>query len=127
MQIKTLRDAMSQPAILYPAIFCFVWQATPSADSALFYFYNDALGFGPEFLGRIRLVGSISSLVGVWVFNTFLKKVQLRSIFKWTAITGTILSFTQVRPLLSTVASYVLLVLNQELRFIAHTCHVLQL
>ena len=98
MQIKTLREAISQPAILYPAIFCFIWQATPSADTALFYFYNDSLGFGPEFLGRIRLVGSVSALAGVWVFNTFLKKVQLRSIFKWTAITGTVLSFTQVRP-----------------------------
>lgn len=97
MQIRTLREAISQPSILYPAIFCFIWQATPSADTALFYFYNDALGFGPEFLGRIRLVGSVSALAGVWVFNTFLKKVQLRSIFRWTAITGTVLSFTQVQ------------------------------
>jgi hypothetical protein len=116
LQVQTLWSAIKQPAILYPAIFCFVWQATPSADSALFYFYNDALGFGPEFLGRVRLVGSVSALAGVWLFNTFLKRMQLRSIFKWTAITGTVLSFTQVRlwPLTSSAPA----------RQAAHTTYV---
>ena len=32
-------------------------QATPSADTAMFYFYTNSLGFDAEFMGRIRLLG----------------------------------------------------------------------
>lgn len=38
-------------------------QATPSADSAMFFFQTNELGFTPEFLGRVRLAGSLASLV----------------------------------------------------------------
>ena len=97
MQAVRLWDAIRQPAILYPALFVFLWQATPSADSAMFYFYSNQLHFGPEFLGRVRLVGSVSSLVGIWLYNTYFKKVPLHRMFFWTAIFGTGLSLTQVR------------------------------
>ena len=40
-------------------------QATPAADTAFFYFETNQLGFTPEFMGRIRLAGSIASLIGV--------------------------------------------------------------
>lgn len=39
-------------------------QATPTADSAMFYFYTNQLHFQPEFLGRVRLAGSVASLAG---------------------------------------------------------------
>ena len=39
-------------------------QATPTADTAMFYFQTNALGFTPEFLGRVRLAGSLASLAG---------------------------------------------------------------
>ena len=31
----------------------------------MFYFQTNALGFTPEFLGRVRLAGSLASLAGV--------------------------------------------------------------
>lgn len=40
-------------------------QATPTADTAMFYFQTNALGFTPEFLGRVRLAGSLASLAGI--------------------------------------------------------------
>ena len=43
----------------------FYVQATPTADTAMFYFQTNALGFTPEFLGRVRLAGSLASLAGV--------------------------------------------------------------
>jgi hypothetical protein len=55
-QIKQLRQAVSQKAIWLPTVFLFLWQATPSADSAFFFFTTNELGFEPEFLGRVRLV-----------------------------------------------------------------------
>ena len=39
----------------------------------MFYFYTNELKFTPEFMGRVRLVGSIASLVGVGCYNFCLK------------------------------------------------------
>ena len=55
----------------------------------MFYFQTNALGFSPEFLGRVRLAGSCASLVGVGVYNFALKDVPLRRMFLWTALLGT--------------------------------------
>ena len=51
-------------------------QATPSVESAMFYFYTNKLEFTPEFLGRVRLAGSIASLAGVTLYNTVCGSVQ---------------------------------------------------
>ena len=58
------------------------------------------LGFGPEFLGRVRLVTAVASLVGVGVYNNYLKTVPLRKIFLWTTLLGTALGSTQVNEML---------------------------
>ena len=63
-QSYALWGAVNQRGILLPALFVFLWQATPTADTAFFYFETNKLGFTPEFLGRVRLVGSIASLAG---------------------------------------------------------------
>ena len=44
-------------------------QATPTADTAMFYFQTNALGFTPEFLGRVRLAGSLASLAAMSTFS----------------------------------------------------------
>lgn len=66
------------------------------SPAAMFYFYTNELGFSPEFLGRVALVGAVSNLAGVGIYNRFLKKVPLRSIFLGTAILGAVLSSTQL-------------------------------
>lgn len=95
-QVKQLRHAVMQKAIWLPAAFVFVWQATPTADSAFFYFTTNELGFQPEFLGRVRLVTSIASLVGVWLFQRFFKSVPFRRIFFWSTIISTLLGMTML-------------------------------
>lgn len=91
-----LWEAVKQPNVYYPTLFVFLWQATPQSDSAMFFFTTNKLGFTPEFLGRVKLVTSIASLVGVGVYNGFLKGVHLRKIFMATTIAGTVLGMTQV-------------------------------
>ena len=93
-QMNSVWSALSQKSILSPLIFLILWQATPSAGSALFYFEVNNLGFQPEFLGRLGLVSSLSSLVGIMIYNQKLKSIPLRTIFKWTCITGAILGMT---------------------------------
>lgn len=93
-QVQLLKGAVSQKAIWMPALFLFLWQATPSADSAFFFFSTNELDFKPEFLGRVRLVSSFASLIGIWLFQRFLKEVSFRKIFGWSTVISAVLGMT---------------------------------
>ncbi|WP_088893577.1 folate/biopterin family MFS transporter [Leptolyngbya ohadii] len=95
-QIGQLRKAVTQKAIWLPTAFLFVFQATPTADAAFFFFTTNELGFQPEFLGRVRLVTSLASLLGVWMFQRFFKSVPFRVIFGWTTVISTVLGMTML-------------------------------
>jgi folate/biopterin transporter len=95
-QLKQLRKAVSQKAIWLPTAFIFILLATPSADSAFFFFTTNELHFKPEFLGRVRLVTSIASLVGIWIFQRFLKTVPFRVIFGWSTVISAVLGMTML-------------------------------
>ena len=62
----------------------------------MFFFQTNHLHFSAEFLGRVRLVGSIASLAGVGTYNYLLKDVALTKMFFWTAVLGTGLGLTQL-------------------------------
>ncbi|XP_048334172.2 folate-biopterin transporter 1, chloroplastic [Ziziphus jujuba] len=94
--IIELWETVRMPNVFLPTIFIFLWQATPHSDSAMFYFTTNKLGFTPEFLGRVKLVTSVASLVGVGLYNGFLKNVSLQKIFLVTTISGSALGMTQV-------------------------------
>lgn len=94
-QVNALWSAMRQGRIWLPTLFVLVYKATPSPDSAMFYFVTSRLGFEAEFLGRARLASSIASLAGVTLFNYKLKGVGLRSVFKWCCVLGFALGMTQ--------------------------------
>jgi folate/biopterin transporter len=93
-QIKQLWQAITQQSILLPTAFIFLWQATPSADSAFFFFTTNELGFEPEFLGRVRFFTSLASLLGIWVYQRFLKTVSFRGILGWSIVISSLLGLT---------------------------------
>ncbi|KAK9802751.1 hypothetical protein WJX73_008456 [Symbiochloris irregularis] len=95
-QLKALWAAVSQRSILYPAVFVFLWQATPTSETAMFFFQTNKLGFTPEFLGRVRLVAALASLGGVACYNYVLKPIPIRKVLLWTALLGTALGLTQL-------------------------------
>jgi folate/biopterin transporter len=95
-QVKQLRGAVTQKAIWLPTAFLFLWQATPTAESAFFFFTTNELGFQPEFLGRVRLVTSVASLVGIWMFQRFLKAIPFRVMFGWTTVMSAVLGMTML-------------------------------
>ena len=64
LQLRTLWEAVTMPAILLPAAFIFMWQAAPDPKGAMFYFYTSHLGFSPEFVGRIKLLEGVAQLLG---------------------------------------------------------------
>jgi folate/biopterin transporter len=93
-QINQVRQALSQKQIWLPVAFLFLWQATPSSDSAFFFFTTNGLGFEPEFLGRVRLVTNLAALLGIWIFQRFLKAIPVRQIFFWSTIISAVLGMT---------------------------------
>jgi len=62
----------------------------------MFYFYTNELKFDAEFLGWVRLAGSVAALVGVGLYNTKFKKVPLRKMLWWSMVLGTALGSTQL-------------------------------
>ncbi|CBN78031.1 conserved unknown protein [Ectocarpus siliculosus] len=95
-QASALWSAIKNKSVWLPALFIFLWRATPSSDSAYFFFLTNDIGVGPEFLGRVRLGSSIASLVGVWIFQSFLKETKISKVLFWTAVAAVPLGFTQL-------------------------------
>ncbi len=93
-QIQQLKQAITQRVIWMPTLFIFIWQATPSSESAFFFFSTNDLEFGPEFLGRVRLVTSFAAIIGIWLFQRFFKTVSFRKIFGWTTVFSALLGMT---------------------------------
>lgn len=95
-QISSLWAALRQPSIYKPVLFLFLWKATPTSDGAMLYFMTNDIGFGPEFLGRARLVTAASSLFGVFLYNQYLKRVPIKDVLFWTSIASVPLGLTQL-------------------------------
>ena len=95
-QAQDLWAAIRQPSIWKPALFLFLWQSTPTSDGAFLYFMTNDLGMGPEFLGRVRLVTAAASLLGVWVYQTFLTRVSIRNVLFWSSIIATPLGLSSL-------------------------------
>ena len=95
-QVQQLRKAVTQKVIWMPTAFLFLWQCTPTADAAFFFFTTNELGFEPEFLGRVRLVTSVASLVGIWMFQRFFKTTPFRTIFGWSTVISAILGMSML-------------------------------
>ena len=93
-QVQQLWQAIRQRAIWMPALFLFLWQATPTAESAFFFFQTNELGFSPEFLGRVRLTTAVAALIGIWIFQRFLRGVPFRTIFAWSTVLSAALCMT---------------------------------
>jgi len=95
-QVKRLWDTLRQPNVLLPVAFVFLWQATPSSETAFFYFVTEDLGFGAEFLGRVRLVTSLASLVGIFCFQKFFQHLPLRPLLLGMTLVSSVLGMTSL-------------------------------
>ena len=95
-QLIKLKDTITTPSIYLPVLFVFLWRATPSADSASFYFSVNDLGFKPDFLGKVNLVASLASLFGIVVYRWKLKDFNVKDVIFWTTLLSVPLSLTQL-------------------------------
>ena len=95
-QAFKLKETITTPNIYLPVLFVFLWRATPSADSASFYFSVNDLGFKPEFLGKVNVVASLASLFGVIMYRLKLKEFPVKDLIFWTTLISVPLSLTQL-------------------------------
>lgn len=95
-QFQRLWHAFREKKVWMPTLFIFLWQASPSPDSAFFYFTTNELHFQPEFLGRVRLISSAASLVGVGLYQKFLRDVPLKKMLVTTTWLSIPLGLTQL-------------------------------
>jgi folate/biopterin transporter len=93
-QLGQIRQAITQKSIWLPTAFIFIWQATPSAEASFFFFVTNELHFQPEFLGVVNLITSFASILGVWIFQRFLKNVPFRVIFGWSTVLSSVLGMS---------------------------------
>ncbi|MGK7945179.1 MAG: folate/biopterin family MFS transporter [Microcystaceae cyanobacterium] len=94
--LKEIWQTFKQKSILLPTLFVFLWQATPSADSAFFFFTTNELGFEAEFLGRVRLVTSLAAIIGIFIYQKYLKTVSFPKILGWSMVLSTLLGLTSL-------------------------------
>ncbi len=96
LQIGQLYQAITRKAIFWPMLFLFCLQLTPTAESAFFYFTTNELGFEPEFLGRINLFSSLANLLGVLIFQRFLKTIPFRRLFAGITVLSCLIGLTSL-------------------------------
>lgn len=77
-QLQELWDVVRVPEVLLPVSFLVAWQATPSAGSAMFYFFTEKLELNPEFMGQTKLVGAVATLAGTLLYNVLFSSLPLR-------------------------------------------------
>lgn len=100
-KISTVRRCFNNESIWKPALFIFLFGATPSSSSAFFYFLNEpvekgGLGFSAHFLAALSIFASSSSILGAWCFRCFLKKKSIRSVLIGTTVLGAFCSSLQL-------------------------------
>jgi len=93
-QVGQLWQAVRQRSIWMPVLFVFLWQSTPTADAAFFFFTTNDLGFQPEFLGRVQLITRVATLIGVGIFQQYLRGVPFRTIFAWSTVLSSLLGMS---------------------------------
>ena len=55
----------------------------------MFYFYTNELEFNPEFMGKLTVVYSFAGILGIFLYNKYLKNVAFKKIFIGSVIIGT--------------------------------------
>lgn len=95
-RFTSLWQALSRRSVYLPVLFIFLWQASPNPDSAMFFFNTTVLGFGPEFLGRVRLASAAAALIGLWSYQKYFKQVEVKTLMLGASIVGLPLALTQL-------------------------------
>lgn len=85
-QLNLFWTFLKTEKIYKPVIFIFLFMITPSYGDPMFYFYTNVLKFNPITIGRLRLVYGIASIIGIYLYNNYLKDTSFKKIILVTTI-----------------------------------------
>ncbi|CAD8063197.1 unnamed protein product [Paramecium primaurelia] len=71
----------SNPKIYYPVLLILAFMMVPSSSSIMFYFYTEVLHFTPKFMGYLKFISCLGTLLAILLYRNFLKDVEFKKIF----------------------------------------------
>ncbi|XP_027064191.1 probable folate-biopterin transporter 4 [Coffea arabica] len=87
MACSALFKAFRQPMILRPMAWFFLANVTvPNFSTIMFYYQSEVLNLEASFLGTARVVGWLGLMLGTFIYNRYLKKMNLRRILMWAHV-----------------------------------------
>lgn len=95
-QLREIWQFVKMPKIAWPIAFIFLFMCTPSSGDAMFFFYTNNLGFEPEFMGRLKMVWGIATLIGMCAYNKWLKDVGFKPMFLVSCLLCCGMGLTQI-------------------------------
>lgn len=95
-QLQEILHFVKQPTIYIPIVFILLLMSTPSCIDAMFYFYTEELGFRPEFMGKMRVVWGLGTLLGIFAYNHFLKEVSFKKMIFYSSLLCSAVGFASV-------------------------------
>lgn len=93
---KRVIEFVKKPAIFRPIIFLLLFMITPSCSSAMFYFYTNELNFSPDFLGQLKFANSVAGIIGIYLYNRYLKNIRFDKLLTWSTILCVVLGLSQI-------------------------------
>mmetsp|Transcript_25847 Transcript_25847/g.25394 ORF Transcript_25847/g.25394 Transcript_25847/m.25394 type:complete len:345 (-) Transcript_25847:45-1079(-) len=95
-QVKEIWQFVKMPRVAWPITFIFLFMCTPSSGDAMFFYYTNDLGFEYEFMGRMKMAWGLATLIGMLVYNKWLKGVGFKPMFLSSCLIGCIMGLTQI-------------------------------
>lgn len=69
------------PTLWWVMLFLFVWYASPSFSTPLFFYVKDTLGLSTTFLGLLGSMANLGGILGAFLFWHWLDKVSQKKLF----------------------------------------------
>jgi folate/biopterin transporter len=95
-QLDLLWSVLSKKEIYLPVLFIFFFCAVPTGSDAFFYYYTNELHFDPEFMGKLKLVYGVGSLLGMLLYNYAFSEYSFKTLLVSTTIFCMLISLSQI-------------------------------
>ena len=95
-QCSHIFRTFKHPFLWKPAVFVFVFAATPSSYTAFFYFLVNELHFSSSFLGIMTCVRHAAMMLGTYLYSRCFRHTNYRSFFFWTVLFSAVLGASPI-------------------------------
>ena len=86
----------ARAVLLGTAILIFFFRAVPSPGPGSSWWMIDVLGFDQSFMARLSLIGSVLSLLGLFLFRRFMAERSIASVVAILTLISTVLSLPTI-------------------------------